>query len=74
VEESEVEDATNFYIKAGSVELKTISDSIRDIYRKFGGEIDSVQVSPKNLRDLMYMLIYIFIWVHIYLNILETYV
>ena len=38
MDETEVEEAVNYYIKAGNKELKKISDDIRLMYVGFGGK------------------------------------
>ncbi len=41
VDESELEDACNTYVKNGDKKLREICERIRMIYKEFGGEIDS---------------------------------
>ena len=40
VDENEVEEAVNYYIKAGNKELRKINDGIRKVFKMFGGDID----------------------------------
>lgn len=40
VEEEEVEDAHNYYSKHGNKQLNEIGETIKDIYKQFGGDLD----------------------------------
>lgn len=40
VEEGEVAEAVNYYIKAGNLELKKIKEGIRKVFKMFGGDLE----------------------------------